>query len=95
MLDQNQFGGVFGGPIKKDKLFFFGSFQELSQKNGLAAQGASVPFELPIFPGGDRSNTAALVASLGQYFSPGGIDGGTGRRTAGLRLPQTDRTSIP
>jgi hypothetical protein len=79
VLDQNQFGGVFGGPIKKDKLFFFGSFQELSQKNGLAAQGASVPFELPILPGGDRSNTAALVASLGQYFSPGGIDGGTAK----------------
>ncbi|MGD0963204.1 MAG: carboxypeptidase-like regulatory domain-containing protein [Candidatus Acidiferrales bacterium] len=79
VLDQNQFGGVFGGPIKKDKLFFFGSFQELSQKNGLAAQGASVPFELPILPGGDRSNTAALEASLGQYFAPGGIDGGTSK----------------
>jgi hypothetical protein len=26
VLDQNQFGGVFGGPIKKDK--FFGSAQE-------------------------------------------------------------------
>jgi hypothetical protein len=79
VLDQNQFGGVFGGAIKKDKLFFFGSFQELAQKNGLAAQGASVPFLLPIFPGGDRSNTAALEASLGQYFAPGGVDGGTSK----------------
>ncbi|HLH02541.1 MAG TPA: carboxypeptidase-like regulatory domain-containing protein [Bryobacteraceae bacterium] len=26
-LQQNQFGGVFGGPIKKDKVFFFGSFE--------------------------------------------------------------------
>jgi hypothetical protein len=24
---QNQFGGTFGGPIKKDKLFFFGDYQ--------------------------------------------------------------------
>ena len=40
VLDQNQFGGVFGGPIKKDKLFFFGSFQELSQKNGLGRPGS-------------------------------------------------------
>ncbi len=87
VLDQNQFGGVFGGPIKKDKIFFFGSFQELSQKNGLAAQGASVPFELPIFPGGDRSNTAALQASLGQYFAPGGIDGGTTSRSTVQVLP--------
>jgi len=27
-LHQNQFGGTFGGPIKKDKIFFFGSFEE-------------------------------------------------------------------
>ncbi len=26
-LEQNQFGGTFGGPIKKDKAFFFGSYQ--------------------------------------------------------------------
>jgi Carboxypeptidase regulatory-like domain len=26
-LKRNQYGGTFGGPIKKDKLFYFGSFQ--------------------------------------------------------------------
>ncbi len=26
---QNQFGGIFGGPIKKDRTFFFGSFERL------------------------------------------------------------------
>ena len=34
VLNQNQYGGVFGGPVKKDKLFFFTSFQETWQKNG-------------------------------------------------------------
>ena len=28
-FDQKQFGGTFGGPIQKDKMFFFGSFERL------------------------------------------------------------------
>jgi hypothetical protein len=27
-LHQHQFGGTFGGPVKKDKIFFFGAFEE-------------------------------------------------------------------
>ncbi len=27
VLNQNQYGGVIGGPIKKDKLFIFGSYR--------------------------------------------------------------------
>jgi hypothetical protein len=36
-LKQNQFGFTFGGPIIKDKLFFFFSYQGTRQINGLAA----------------------------------------------------------
>src|SRR5450432_1512015 len=28
-LNQNQFGGVIGGPVKKDKLFFYGSYEAI------------------------------------------------------------------
>src|ERR1700733_10502658 len=31
----NQFGGSLGGPIKKDKLFFFGDYQGLREKTGV------------------------------------------------------------
>ncbi|MGD1213030.1 MAG: TonB-dependent receptor [Candidatus Acidiferrales bacterium] len=34
-VKQNQFGGTLGGPIKKDKLFFFGSYQGTRQLSGL------------------------------------------------------------
>ena len=39
---QNQFGGTFGGPIKKDKMFFFGDYQGTKQ-----IIGASSSFEVP------------------------------------------------
>ena len=38
-LKQNQFGGTVGGPLKKDKLFWFLPNQGTRQVNGVAAQG--------------------------------------------------------
>ena len=37
ILKQNQFGFALGGPIRKNKLLFFGSYQGTRQINGLAA----------------------------------------------------------
>jgi carboxypeptidase family protein len=38
-VKQNQFGGTFGGPIKKDKFFIFGSYQGTRQLNGIGSNG--------------------------------------------------------
>jgi hypothetical protein len=54
VLNQNQFGGAIGGPIKRDKLFFFGSYQGTRQLNGIAAEGLTSAY-LPPIPAGDRS----------------------------------------
>ena len=60
VLNQNQFGGVFGGPIKKQKTFFFLSYQGTRQVNGYAG---STSLTLPAIPL-DRS-----AASLGKAFA--------------------------
>jgi hypothetical protein len=70
VLDQNQYGGTLGGPVKKDKLFFFASFQETHQRNGISPAGFSNP-TLVAIPQGDRSNTAAFRAALGAAFCTG------------------------
>lgn len=81
VLNQNQYGGVFGGPIKKDKLFFFSSYQETWQKNGVAPQGYSAP-TLPPIPGGDRTGPG-FQAALGAAFCPSAGHGFPGYGSSG------------
>jgi hypothetical protein len=42
-LKRNQFGGSIGGPILKNKLFFFGSYQGTQQRNVTQSNSATVP----------------------------------------------------
>jgi len=44
-LKQNTFGGTLGGPIKKNKIFFFGSYQGFRQLNGIATNGFATGYE--------------------------------------------------
>lgn len=41
----NIFGGTLGGPIRKDKLFFFGSFEGTLERAGISPTPYSVPTE--------------------------------------------------
>jgi hypothetical protein len=72
-LKQNQFGGTLGGPIKKDKIFFFGSYQGTRQLNGVGTNGFStghttvslLPFNEPGFTGADaRADHPGLTVPL-------------------------------
>ncbi len=40
-MKQNQFGGTFGGPVLRDRAFFFGSYQGTRQINGLSPSSLS------------------------------------------------------
>jgi Carboxypeptidase regulatory-like domain len=67
VLNQNQWGGVFGGPIKKDKLFIFLSYQYTGQKNGYSpTYSLQTGVGLPPIPSGDRGTCPAGSTSLAQ-----------------------------
>ena len=68
ILNQNQFGGSLGGPIKKNKFFIFGSYQGTRQKNGFSSQGVTTAL-LPPIPAGDRS-APGFQAALGAASCP-------------------------
>src|SRR6202050_4329191 len=42
-FDQNQFGGTVGGPIRKDKIFFFGDYQGTRSTQGVDTAQIAVP----------------------------------------------------
>jgi len=42
-LVQNQFGGTLGGPVRRDKTFFFGSYQKFPIRSELFLSTAQVP----------------------------------------------------
>jgi hypothetical protein len=73
---QNQFGFAVGGPIKKDKLFIFGSYQGLRYRAEAVGVSLSVPSDA--FRSGDFRSLSKTVenpvdALTGQPFTgPGG-----------------------
>jgi hypothetical protein len=69
ILRQNQVGGSIGGPIKKDKLFFYANYQETRQYNGAVNGTGYEAVILPPIPAGDRS-APGYQAELGAALCP-------------------------
>jgi hypothetical protein len=59
---QNQFGGTIGGPIRKDKTFFFGSYEGRRIFKGVDSQQVTVPTAAEL--SGDFSSEAPFAGSL-------------------------------
>lgn len=62
VASRNQFGGTLGGPVVKDRVFFFGSYQGTRERNGVSLLNSLTS---PIVPAGltDTNRTAAGLAA--------------------------------
>jgi hypothetical protein len=76
-LKRNQFGGSLGGPIVKNKLFFFGSYQGTQSRNVAGGNSGTVP--TPAERSGDFSSVSR------QLYNPF-----TGAAFANNQIPTSD-----
>ena len=70
VLRQNQFGFTLGGPIVKNKLLFFTSYQGTRQQNGIDSNCSSTVI-LPVLT--DDRSAAGLAAAVGPTTAFGGF----------------------
>ena len=77
---QNQFGGTIGGPIKRDKLLFFASYQGTRQTNGVASSCSSS------FVGPPLTNNRSAAALGAIYGGQSGLLGGVAIAPDGSNL---------
>ena len=68
VLNQNQYGGTIGGPIRRNKTFFFLSYQGTRQANGLSGSSSLALPNIPL----DRSAPSLGKIFAGQKTSKGG-----------------------
>src|SRR6266403_674027 len=78
----NDFGGTFGGPIKKDKLFFFGSYNGTYERDNRSTGLVTVP--TAALRAGDFTGTGTVI-----YNPHTGNPDGTGR------TPFPNQAAIP
>jgi hypothetical protein len=71
----NDLGGTFGGPVKKDKFFFFGSYDGTFERDNRQPGGGLLTVPTAALRNGDFSGVATKI-----YNPATGIADGTGRQ---------------
>lgn len=88
-FNQNQFGGTFGGPLRKDRTFFFTSYEGRRVRQGVSGDIVAVPSvqEIPtaaqggsVFAGGfpDLWSDGATVNGISDPFTADALNGRPG-----------------
>lgn len=65
---QNQFGGTLGGPVRKDRTFFFGSYEGRRIREGVSSGSVFLPTAAEV--GGDFSAAGTASPFSGDLTSP-------------------------
>jgi hypothetical protein len=82
---QNQFGGTFGGPIKKDHTFFFTSYEGRRIRQGKSTDTIALPTDAE--RAGDFSANGAFGGSIVDHTVADLLNGRTGCATAIAAIP--------
>jgi Carboxypeptidase regulatory-like domain len=89
-FNQNQFGGTLGGPIKKDRTFFFATYEGRRVRQGISGPTVAVPTPDEIagnFPTADsQGNPIPFAGGISNNFVAQVLDGRNGCDAA-LGLP--------
>ena len=95
-LKQNQYGFAVGGPVKKDKIFFFGDWQGTKKRVG-GVEGYSVPTAAEIRGDFSQIMSAGTVIYQNQYTGtlfPGSGCNLSSFSSACQQVPSVDQNSI-
>jgi hypothetical protein len=82
LFHQNLFGGTFGGPVRKDKTFFFLSYQGTRNATAVNAAGQNAPQQNTVFSSAERNG------NLAEAFFDGSVQ-------AARALRNTRTTPVP
>jgi hypothetical protein len=67
VLSRNQFGGTLGGPIIRDRVFFFASYQGTRERNGASLINSLMSPTLPVFLTDNNRTAAGIAAAFNAY----------------------------
>ncbi|MFI5114466.1 MAG: carboxypeptidase regulatory-like domain-containing protein, partial [Terriglobales bacterium] len=90
-FNQNQFGGTIGGPIKKDRTFFFATYEGRRIREGVSGETVAVPTPQEITGDFSAGGLGAFSGGISSQFVADALNS----RTDGVTTCQAAIAAIP